>query len=258
MSLPTVSLITVTDAWGSRVPFHEDLAQSINSQQGVDIQWLIAHPHTEASRKAVRAIENTVAGNGVSVIEVLAGSDLPVGARRNKALAIATGEYLANVDDDDFLIGRDSLSRRIEALQTDGVVWAAGSMVDYHFDDGSYREWPTQLAAGTYELGVGFLPTLLGVHVASSLHTSTIVSRTSTIREVGGWHATLPQAEDLYLTYQLSTYDGDAGTKGVMLGGEHVLAYRKHGHQMTSAPGYRERDEAIVEELLREFRSKGQ
>lgn len=219
--MPMVSVITASSADPSREAFWGALATSVNCQQGVEVEWLVAAPEGAATARMLGRLEALLTEPSVTLRHVPVLPASSVGARRNAALKRAEGDYVTSLDDDDVLAGPGSLSRRVAALEESGAMWSMGQFLDFWGDRSV--SWSGQLPAGMYEFPRD-TELLLPEGFPASAHTSTVLAETSVVRDVGGWHQTLRAAEDLDLLYRLVA----AGGAAVMIP-ETVLLYRKHG-----------------------------
>jgi glycosyltransferase involved in cell wall biosynthesis len=119
VSAPTVSVVIPTLGRWSLL---EKAVQTARTQEGVDVQVVVA-------------LDGEVASGGYKDLDFLAGDDvvvLPswerrgVAATRNAGLAVAEGDWIALLDDDD-LWAPDKLRRQLAAIAAADAGWAYSS-----------------------------------------------------------------------------------------------------------------------------------
>lgn len=153
----------------------------------------------------------------------------PVGAAcaRNLAVNLARGTALTWADDDDVL-PKFSLSRRLHHLNNTGLGWVAGYSADLH-DDSSLHLWRCPVPPGRHEPGAvwTYWPT---PHHTIPIGPTTIMARTQLWSAIGGMGG-LVQGED-YLALKVTFL-----AAGELL--PHVVYhYRKHEAQLTKQADY--------------------
>jgi hypothetical protein len=127
VSVPSVSVVIPTLGRWSLL---EKAVETARRQRGVDVQIVVS-------------LDGEVASGGYKDFEFLAGDDvivLPswerrgVSATRNAGLAVAEGEWVALLDDDD-LWAPDKLERQLAAIAAHGADWGYSSalLVDEQF-----------------------------------------------------------------------------------------------------------------------------
>lgn len=240
----TVSIITPTSADPRREGYWEALATSVNCQTNVDVEWLVAAPRGRDTVHMLNRLEAAITSPTVALSHVPVTDSSTVGARRNSALRKATGAYTINLDDDDILAGADSISARIDAAGRSGALWSLGQFRDYHGDHA--EAWGRQLSAGTYRLP-DQISLLLPDDVPALAHTGAILAETDLLHHAGGWHPTLPAAEDLDLLYRLCWT-----TSSVAVAPETVLLYRKHPASIMANVD-RTEDRRVIAELRAKY-----
>lgn len=239
-----ISLITVSDAHPERVRYHRDLCASV-AQQTVPVEWLWVIPDTGIAQNAYLDARELLEGSTVTLRALVSEEGATVGERRNRALNRAQHPFVANLDDDDLLIGCRSLENRLRPLvDRPELGWTAARIEDVH-DDLSVSQWGDQLEPGSHVTGrPETLDLLLNDAGRPRFHASTMLMRSDLAREVGGWDGELHQAEDIALVLRLARRPGY-----MEMLPQKVLAYRKHGAQMTKTEGFSERDTAILQRL---------
>lgn len=241
--MPLVTVITATSAIPERQPFWEALATSVNCQAGVEVEWLIAAPHSPGADDMLSRVGDAITSPGVALSHVPVPLASTVGSRRNAALRRASGQYVVNLDDDDMLAGAHSLSCRVSELESSGAQWVAGRTVNYGVS--RLLDWE-QLPSGRYSLP-GDVGLVLPEDLPLTIHTSAVLASTDLIRGVGGWHPTLPAAEDIDLLYRLCL-----STRSFSMVEDVVLLYRKHA-ESTMAKISRKDDRELISSLRDQY-----
>ena len=145
-----ISIITLTEAFPNRVKFFPDLVNSLNSQQDVNIHWLVSAPNVEAFKTLTEG-----ARFSTEFIPYVEGDNL--GKRRNDLMENVQTEFIMNIDDDDFLLHDYALINAIEELRNNPHVSALICRIITKLPDNTYETWNEYPVRGktSYQLPQG-------------------------------------------------------------------------------------------------------
>ena len=213
MSAPTDGpRVTVVMSTHRVSPYLAEALQSVKDQSFTDWRLIVmdnGSPDPDGVRRAASAVPGAVvvreAGHVVSV---------PL----NHGAALARGEYVTFLDDDDVWLP-ERLQTLVDALDADPGAGAAYSSIDA-IDAQGERRGPHFVAAGesAHDLLSGRVPFPNVV--------SFVYRRTALLR-VGGFNPALEYAEDTDLTFRLLQYSRLVGVPEVL------TLYRRHGSNTT-------------------------
>ncbi|MEV5048674.1 glycosyltransferase family A protein [Streptomyces griseoincarnatus] len=144
---PSVAVITPTGLAPSRLPFLEELYDSLRAQEDVSLEWIIAPNGPKADPDLIpRGITKDP-----RVIVVARPGPGPAPAR-NTALNYVSAPRVAFIDDDDRL-PPGSLAVRNEHAITTGLGWVAGRSADWDPASGSLTTWVCPTPVGRHAPG---------------------------------------------------------------------------------------------------------
>ncbi|MEL6920990.1 MAG: glycosyltransferase family A protein, partial [Pseudomonadota bacterium] len=187
---------------------------------------------TSISYQAIQPDEVLVIndGMGTPAKDILSATDLPIrmiegpktgpAAARNLALAQATGEYVAFIDDDD-VWPRQKLSLQLARLEANPREQASGGSIVW------FKAWNEERDLPVEDQDVG---TIFHVNLGA------FVFRRAYLTEVGGLDSSLLFSEDVDLVLRML----DANTEFWVLNTP-TLYYRRHNGSMTSENSLEER-----------------
>lgn len=145
-----ISIITLTEASPNRIAFFQDLVHSLNMQELVNIHWIVSTPSQEAFNTITEGIEVPS-----DCVIYTPGDNL--GKRRNDLLQQADTEFIMNIDDDDYLLHKYSLSNAIRELEENPEASATIGRIITHLPDRTYETWNESPVRGklSYQLPQG-------------------------------------------------------------------------------------------------------
>ncbi len=221
-SRPAVTVITPTRLVAGRLGYLAELYRSLATQRLQDWEWILTPDGADpalipASITADRRVRINPMPRQVGAA-----------CARNLSLVLAAGDYVTYVDDDDLLIGPDSLGVRYRRAEETGLGWVAGQRADLTPDGILTVTHP--LAPGHYRPGAIWQAWASPADSAPPLgHTQLLIRTNLALRSGQGG---LIQGED-YVTVILA--QGQA--PGEVLP-DIVYGYRVHDLQMTRHPTY--------------------
>ena len=230
-ALPTVSLITPTTLEPARRAFlfqlHKDI---IAAAVDIDLEWVIV-----VDGDHHRSLPPEIALDP-RVTFVTASRQVGAAGARNLGLSVASGRWIASVDDDDRLPA-DSLRLRLEAAAANpNAFWVGARLADLT-EDGNLKVWDNPAQPGMY--GAGDLwRTWVAPDGMFPIAPNTLIVRADLLRAVGGWQG-LPQADDFGMVIAV------AGARGGVVIEDTVYHYRKHRDQMMAATGFMTLESAV-------------
>ena len=222
IQLPSVSLITPTLLLPERIPYLLELQNSVHAAaEGLDLEWVIVIDGGEGELPESIAIDPLV-----KIVQL--PKTLGLASARNYGLDAVTKEWVATVDDDD-LLPKDSITRRLSAAVDIGVTWAAGYLADLEAD-GSLHVWDHPAKPGVFLAGE--VLNLWGTPEGTfPFAPNTFMSEVEVLREVGGWQG-IYQGEDFGMVMAIT------GQRDGIMVYETVYEYRKHDGQWTRSPDF--------------------
>jgi len=231
---PTVSVIIPTY---DRADLIERAVQSVLEQTLNDLECLVVD---DGSTDETVSVVNSIDDDRVTVIEH--GENGGAAAARNVGIEMASGEYLAFLDDDD-VWRPEKLAKQITLLQsTPDTVGLVYCWMDYHDDDGNI------VTAYRPELrGDIFLDVLDKQRIGNS---STLVVPASVVNDVGGFDESILRGDDGDFIRRIALeYDVDYVSETL------VDAYVDHGHRRITSQDERGARNAIHDQKakLRKF-----
>ncbi|UQA91135.1 glycosyltransferase family 2 protein [Streptomyces halobius] len=144
---PTVAVITPTGLHPARLPFLEELYESIRAQEEGSWEWIIA---PNGPRVDPDVVPSAITRDPrVSVITRPGPGPAPA---RNTALNHVRAPRVAFVDDDD-RIPPLSLAMRNEHAIATGLRWVAGRSADWYPESGSLSTWVCPTPVGQHAAG---------------------------------------------------------------------------------------------------------
>lgn len=144
---PAVAVITPTGLRPDRLPFLEELYDSICAQEGTSWEWIIAPNGPQADPDL---IPSSITRD--PRVRVAARPDPGPAPARNTALAHVSAPRVTFADDDD-RIAPLGLAIRNEHAITTGLRWVAGWSADWYPDDGTLSTWVCPTPVGRHEAG---------------------------------------------------------------------------------------------------------
>jgi glycosyltransferase involved in cell wall biosynthesis len=191
-SPPTVSVVIPTRNRAERLTTHA--LPSALSQRGVDVEVVIVDDGSdEETRRALESLEN-------GRVRVVRHPQREGQSRaRNSGIEAARGEWIAFLDDDD-LWAPDKLRQQLDAAAAAGAEFAYTGVI--MVDEARGGEVITVLPSTAPE---GLLERLL---VTNAIHAgaSSVIARSSVVREVGGFDENLVQFTDWDLWIRLAAH----------------------------------------------------
>ncbi|MCD9193398.1 glycosyltransferase family 2 protein [Streptomyces albireticuli] len=226
---PAVAVITPTGLRPNRLPFLEELYESLLAQEGVTWEWIVAPNGPEADPDLIPSV--ITKDPRVSVVSRPGPGPAPA---RNTALNYVRAPRVAFADDDDRLPPLSLAIRNEHAIST-GLHWVAGRSADWHAESGSLTTW--------------MCPTPVGRHAAGDVWTfwpdpmaskppighCMLLTDTRLARAVG--HGGLHKGED----YKFAL--GVCGRSDGLMLGDVVYHRRSHDQQWSSQSTYRDQVE---------------
>ncbi|WP_240364067.1 glycosyltransferase family 2 protein [Streptomyces sp. S1D4-20] len=227
---PQISVITPTRLLPNRLPYLEQLHESLTAQT---VEWELV--------LALDGAEPDLVPNPLTRdrrVKVLRLPKVGAAGARNLALNLAEGDWIQYADDDD-VFPSDAFAVRHSYALASNLGWVAGQLADLS-PDGTTRVWQC--------------PTPPGVHTAGAVWTywptpqdtiplcqTQMIARRELVQAACG-HGGLPQGEDLVYVCALTALSAGALLPVV------TYLYRQHEEQMT-----RSRDHDRLEGAVREF-----
>lgn len=201
MPAPTPRTVSVvTPLWAPTADWVEETWQSLKAQQlppGWHLEWCLQEDGPDPQLGVWAA---TLAHPGTTVRYGANGHGFGPAVTRNHALAGASGEVVAAVDQDDLLVD-DALAALVDAL--DGhpdAQWAAGRSC-HRYPDGTVALRPDDLAPGPVGRGVPRLA--WQENGRSPVYATSVAYRPAALWPLGGWPA-VGRGEDILLLLAVS------------------------------------------------------
>lgn len=228
--MPAVSVITPTH---NRPAYLRQTIESVLAQSFADFEHIIVDDGSAGETRAV------VEGFDDARIRYVYQENAGRSAARNRGLALATGEYVAFLDDDDLFLP-DKLAVQVAFLEAQPAVGLVGSFTQFVGEDGSLlglRE--------TWHKGSTL--TLLDCLYASPLATCSVLLRRSWLAALDHWFdPAMQRAEDKDFWARLLL----AGCQ-VRWTEDVVAAYRQHADSsQQDREGYYEGNLQLLDKLF--------
>ncbi|KOU50057.1 glycosyltransferase family 2 protein [Streptomyces sp. WM6378] len=145
---PAVAVITPTGLNPTRLPFLEELYESLRAQEEVTWQWIVAPNGPQANLDLIpRAITRDPR------VKVIARPGPGPAPARNTALNYVDAPRCAFADDDDRLATPLSLAIRNEHAVAAGLRWVAGRSADWDPHSGNLSTWMCPTPVGPLAAG---------------------------------------------------------------------------------------------------------
>ena len=209
--MPTVSVIVPT--YGHR-DFVLETLDSVFAQTFTDVEVIVLN---DGSPDDTAAVLKPLANAGR--IRYVGQANAGQSATRNRGLGLATGEFVAFLDDDD-LWPPDKLAWQVAVLRSGDAVAVGGglrTLTDGRLEDANNRPFPPTLRPVDFYGRIAFFSP------------GQVLMRTSAVRAIGGFDASIWGADDLDLYLRLSA-------AGPFLYDPRVaLLYRKHASNASRA-----------------------
>ncbi|MGW2858257.1 glycosyltransferase family 2 protein [Streptomyces sp. NPDC001205] len=226
---PAVAVITPTGLRPNRLPFLEELYESLLAQEEVTWEWIVAPNGPQADPSLIPAA--ITRDPRVKVVTRPGPGPAPA---RNTALNYVQAPRVAFADDDDRLPSQ-SLAVRNEHAIGSGLHWVAGRSADWHAESGSLKTWLCPTPVGRH--AAGDILTFWPDPMASKppLGHCMLLTDTRLARVVG--HGGLHKGEDYWFAVGVPVREG-----GLMLS-DVVYHRRVHDQQWSSEASYRDQVE---------------
>ncbi|MEU1824077.1 glycosyltransferase family A protein [Streptomyces abikoensis] len=144
---PAVAVITPTGLHPTRLPFLEELYESLCAQEGATWEWIVAPNGPQAEPDLIpRAIRKDPR------VKVIARPGPGPAPARNTALNYVDAPRCAFADDDDRLTPLSLAIRNEHAIAT-GLRWVAGRSADWDPESGSLSTWMCPTPVGPLAAG---------------------------------------------------------------------------------------------------------
>lgn len=144
---PAVAVITPTALRSNRLPFLDELYDSLLAQEDVTWEWIVAPNGPEATPDLIPSA--ITKDPRVRVVTRPCGGPGPA---RNTALNYVRAPRVAFADDDDRLPPQSLAIRNDHAITT-GFHWVAGRSADWHAESGSLTTWMCPTPVGRHAAG---------------------------------------------------------------------------------------------------------
>lgn len=202
VSTMVLSILTPTynRAESFLTPMVESVAQAIMSPNSVEL-LLVDDCSTDSTPTVIRNLQKQY-----PFVKYLHTTDHSgPAAARNLALSNASGEFVADIDDDD-IVPFYALVERVRLLQESGKAWLHGNAFQIN-EQGVLLHKENLLCEKLEGQSENFVAFYESKNFAFS---GTKVYRRSVLEEVGGWDKEFPYlAEDMALWLKLSHHAGD-------------------------------------------------
>ncbi|MEU6964279.1 glycosyltransferase family 2 protein [Streptomyces chrestomyceticus] len=145
--LPAVAVITATGLHPSRLPFIEELYESIRAQELKNWEWIISVNGPRADPGLVPSAITRDAR-----VSVVTRAEPGPAHARNSALNLVRAPRVAFADDDDWLPPLSLAIRNEHAIATD-LAWVAGRSADWSPESGRLTTWMCPTPVGRHAAG---------------------------------------------------------------------------------------------------------
>lgn len=226
---PAVAVITPTGLRPNRLPYLEELYESLLDQEGVSWEWIVAPNGPQADPDLISSM--ITRDTRVRVVARPGPGPAPA---RNTALNYVRADRVAFADDDDRLPPH-SLAIRYERAVATGLHWVAGRSADWDAASGNLTTWMCPTPVGHHAAGdiMAFWPDPMASKPPPG-HCM-LLTDTRLARAIG--HGGLHKGEDYRFAIGVP-----ARRDGLMLG-DVVYHRRVHDQQWSSEPTYRDQIE---------------
>ncbi|WP_435059265.1 glycosyltransferase family 2 protein [Streptomyces sp. bgisy060] len=230
LTTPQTAVITPTGLHPTRLPFIEELYESLCAQEGVTWEWIVAPNGRRAEPDLIpRAITKDPR------VKVIARPEPGPAPARNTGLNYVEAPRCTFADDDDRLDAPFSLAIRHERATVTGLRWVAGRSADWDPESGSLSTWMSSAPVGPLAAGevLDYWPDPLASK--PPLGHCMLLTDTALARAVG--HGGLHKGEDYaYIAGICSRWAGE-------LLPDVVYHRRVHSGQWTAEDSYRDQAE---------------
>lgn len=229
MTNPTVSVITpVGPAWSK--DFLIDVKESLQLNT-TDYEWILS-----CDGANFHDVARSVVAEHSSSTKVIGGTNrVGIARARNRALALARGEWVYPMDSDDICL--QGIDKLLEAALNNQTVWAAGLAYDVDETGMNIIYEPDDNLAPFHDIIPlnGFLDQKNKTGQYPFLCAGATFIRADVVRKLSGWDEELRDAgEDITLMVKVSAnYEGAWVNNPVMF-------YRKHLASITAGRRFRE------------------
>lgn len=234
-----ISLITIVS--DNRQHLHEKLIDSVTSQD-VELEWLLVFESEHSARVFTQKCNPEL-----KIVSIVSSSEATIGEKRNVALSCCSGEFVANLDDDDFFSNSNALSTMLKVAQKSQSITAvfgrSVDVVELNNGDFLFSSWE-QAAPGLYIGGNNALNAVVGKGTMPKVHSSAALYKTSLVKNCGGWGEGIPIGEDIHLLLNMLSQKGF-----VVIIDDVVHCYRKHSLSIMSRPNSRKIDNEILPKI---------
>lgn len=208
------AVVSVLMATRDEAPYLREAVESILSQSFKDFQYIIINNGvTDIAREYLSSLTDP------RIFIIHNKENVGLTHALNQGLAIATGEYIARMDDDDVSLP-DRFATEVDFLETHPQISVVGSSIQIINKDG--------VRLGTKSSFTDPDVIRFRLTVANQLAHPTVMIRTEALRSVGGYNESFRFAQDLELWGRMSR----AGYIFSNIA-RPLLQYRSHGTSST-------------------------
>lgn len=202
---PKVSVIIVTQ---NRANFIAKAVESVQKQTFTDWELLVldddSNDQTEAIIEAYKAKDERIKYYKNSPA-------LGISKNRNKGVSLATGEYIAMLDSDDYWTDVNKLEKQMKIFNSDNTIGVIGSAMTMVREDGFVIKKRYEYHTDDYGIRNNIL-------IKNQFMQSSVIFKKDIFEKVGGYNENYDVAEDLELFLRIGKEAKFANLKESTLG----------------------------------------